>query len=112
MQTSAHDPDLFGDATGDVCTCPVAAMLERTADPASRSRILALGKHIAAMQKQGYEIGTPAKVRSPTKFSYAEWHIPVKHAGVRCVLSFFLNETIEPDHEQHTRQQRTAARRS
>lgn len=111
MQTSAHEPDFFGTAAVDVSTRPIAAMLERAADPESRDRILALGKQIATMQKQGYEIGTPAKVRSPTNFTYAEWHIPVKHAGARCVLSFFINETNEPDHEQHTRKQRNAARR-
>lgn len=88
----------------------VAPILARVTDLEARSRVLALDRALSDMVHHGYEVGTPAKVRQPTLYTYAEWHIPIKHAGARCVLSFFVNEFIEVPHGQHKRKQHTAAR--
>ncbi|WP_136419948.1 hypothetical protein [Herbaspirillum sp. ST 5-3] len=87
----------------------VAPILARVTDLEARSRVLALDRTLTDMAHHGYEIGTPAKARQATLYTYAEWHISIKHAGVRCVLSFFVNEFIEVPHGQHSRKQRSTA---
>lgn len=74
----------------------VAPMLERVQDGAARARLVKLDRMLTSMERQGYEIGTPRKVRQPTKHTYAEWHIPIARGGNRCALSFFVNEEL-PD---------------
>jgi hypothetical protein len=74
----------------------VAPMLERVADPEAHQWVLAIGQRLADMASIGYEIGTPSRVRTATPYIFAKWHVPVRHAGFRCVLSFFINEAFEP----------------
>jgi hypothetical protein len=88
----------------------VAPMLVRVADPEARQWVLAIGHRLADMASIGYEIGTPACACPGTPYIFAKWHVPVRHAGVRCVLSFFINETAEPTHANKSRKKRTDAR--
>lgn len=88
----------------------IAPMLERAANEEALRRVMALDSLLAEMERNGYEIGTPVRVCKPTPFAYAKWHIPLKHAGSQCVLSIFINEIIESDHDHHNRKQRNAAR--
>ena len=68
----------------------VSVILDGMTDAAARDRVLSLERRLAAMTEHGYQIGKPARVRQPTKYVYAEWHIPIRHAGAQCVLSFFI----------------------
>jgi hypothetical protein len=88
----------------------VAPMLARVADDAARWGVLAIGRRLADLARSGYEIGPPARVRPATPYTFAQWHVPVRHAGARCVLSFFIHEIIEPTHANQPRKQRAAAR--
>ncbi len=74
----------------------VAPMIERVQNGVARARLLKLDRMFTSMERLGYEIGTPRKVRQPTKHTYAEWHISIVHGGNRCALSFFVNEEL-PD---------------
>ncbi|OWW18429.1 hypothetical protein [Noviherbaspirillum denitrificans] len=74
----------------------IAVILERVTDPEARSKVLAIGSRIAAMESAGYQVSTPVRVRPRTQYVFAEWHLLVKNAGFRCVLSFFINEAFEP----------------
>jgi hypothetical protein len=88
----------------------VAPMLERVADPEARQWVLAIGQRLADMASIGYEIGTPARARPATPYTFAKWHVPVTHAGARCVLSFFINETPELTHAHKSGKKRISAR--
>lgn len=88
---------LFGDEA--ITLAKVAPMLERIQDSTTRQRLAKLDQMLTTMEQQGYEIGTPRKVRRQTEHTHAEWHIPIAHNGNRCALSFFVNETPEPIHE-------------
>lgn len=90
---------LFEDETDTASR--VAAMLDHVEDYAARQRLIKLDHMLSSMAQKGYEIGTPRKVRQPTKHTYAEWHIPITRNGNRCALSFFVNEVVVTTDEKH-----------
>lgn len=92
-------PTLFDNEASMGMLAKVAPMLERVQDSATRQRLAKLDQMLTTMAQQGYEIGTPCKVRRQTKRTHAEWHIPIARNGNCCALSFFVDETPEPIHE-------------